>query len=400
MDIAQQRLSDTFVKFVDSEKSSGVLLIVCTLFSLLITNSTFGPTYLGFWQVYVGGLNLQNWINDGLMAVFFLLVGLELERELYSGELAEFRNALLPIVAATGGMVAPALIHFSGNAGTSTQAGFGIPMATDIAFPLGVLAILGNRIPPALKVFVVALAVIDDLGAVVVIAAFYTAQPSVWYILGTVGIWILLFALNRVFRVMSLLPYLLGGAVMWFLMLKSGIHPTIAGVLLAFAIPFSSNDNDLKSPSHKLEDLLHKPVAFIVLPVFALTNTGIVFGPDWMDNLASTNGVGIIAGLILGKPLGVVALCGLAVATGISRLPSGLNWKHISGAGILCGIGFTMSIFIANLAFIGNAELINAAKMAILLASLTAGTVGFVWLKLLGRPEMTSNKTIFMDKDR
>jgi len=287
MDSVQQRLSDTFNEFFDSEKSSGILLILCTVLSLLITNSTIGPAYLSVWQVYVGGLSLEHWINDGLMAIFFLLIGLELERELYNGELAHVTNALLPIVAAIGGLVAPALIHFSLNVGTSTQAGVGIPMATDIAFALGVLAILGNRIPASLKVFVVAFAVIDDLGAIVIIAIFYTPQLSVWYLVGALGVWTLLFALNRLFRVMSLAPYFLGGALMWVLMLKSGVHATIAGVMLAFAIPFSLKDNDLESPSHKLEHLLHKPVAFIILPIFAVVNTGIVVGTDWMHHMTT-----------------------------------------------------------------------------------------------------------------
>ena len=313
--------------------------------------------------------------------------GLELERELYSGELAQFKNALLPIIAAIGGMVVPALIHFSANVGTSTQAGIGIPMATDIAFALGVLAMLGNRIPASLKVFVVAFAVIDDLGAIVVIALFYSAQLSVWYLLGALGVWSLLCALNRFFRVMSLVPYLLGGGLLWFLMLQSGIHATIAGVMLAFAIPFSHKDNDLNSPSHMLELFLHKPVAFIILPIFALANTGIVVGTDWTHHLASMNSIGIIAGLMLGKPLGVTLLCAVAVSCGLCRLPTDMNWRHIAGAGILGGIGFTMSIFISNLAFVGNAETTNASKMAILLASLIAGTMGFLWLKSWGRPE-------------
>ena len=394
MGIVQQRLSDTFNKFFDSEKSSGILLIICTVLSLLMTNSSIGTAYVSLWQEDVGGLSLEHWINDGLMAIFFLLIGLELERELYNGELAHVKNALLPIVAAIGGMIVPALIHVSVNAGTSTQAGFGIPMATDIAFALGVLAILGNRIPASLKVFVVAFAVIDDLGAIVVIAAVFTAELSVWYLVAAVGVWTLLYALNRFFRVMSLVPYLLGGALMWFLMLKSGVHATIAGVTLAFAIPFSPKDNDFESPSHRLELFLHKPVAFIILPIFALANTGIVIGTDWIHNVASTNTVGIIAGLIFGKPLGVTLLCFLAVAIGLCRLPPDLNWRHIVGAGILGGIGFTMSIFIANLAFVGNGETINASKMAILFASLIAGTVGFLWLKLLGRPETTNSKMI------
>ena len=350
------------------------------------------PAYVSFWQEDVGGLSLEHWINDGLMAIFFLLIGLELERELYNGELTHVKNALLPIVAAIGGMIVPALIHVSINTGTSTQAGFGIPMATDIAFALGVLAILGNRIPASLKVFVVAFAVRDDLGAIVVIAAFYTAELSVWYLVGAVGVWTLLYALNRFSRVMSLVPYLLGGALMWFLMLKSGVHATIAGVTLAFAIPFSSKDNDLESPSPRLELFLHKPVAFVILPMFALANTGIVVGTDWIHSVTSTNTIGIIAGLIFGKPLGVTLLSVLAVAIGLCRLPPDLNWRHIVGAGILGGIGFTMSIFIANLAFVGHGETINASKMAILFASLIAGTVGFLWLKIFGRPETTNSK--------
>jgi NhaA family Na+:H+ antiporter len=397
MSIVQRSLSNTFNKFFDSEKSSGILLIICTVISLLVTNSAIGATYLSVWQRNVGGLSLEHWINDALMAIFFLLIGLELERELYNGELSNFKNALLPIFAAIGGMVAPALIHFSLNAGTPTQAGVGIPMATDIAFALGVLAILGNRIPASLKVFVVAFAVIDDLGAIVIIAVFYTAQLSVWYLVGALAVWTLLFVLNRLFRVTSLVPYLLGGALMWFLTLQSGVHATIAGVALAFAIPFSAKDNDEESPSYELELFLHKPVAFIILPVFALANTGIFVGADWIHNVTSPNSNGITAGLILGKPLGVTFLCFVAVASGICRLPPDLNWRHISGAGILGGIGFTMSIFITNLAFVGNTETTNASKMAILLASLTAGTIGFLWLKLSGKPEATDSHMDTMD---
>ena len=386
MDIVARTLSDTFNKFFDSEQSGGNLLIVCTVLSLAITNSPIGHDYLSFWQSSVGPLSLEHWINDALMAIFFLLIGLELERELYVGELSDFKNALLPIVAAIGGMVAPALIHFSFNAGTATQAGIGIPVATDIAFALGVLAILGNRIPASLKVFVVAFAVIDDLGAIVIIAAFYTAQLSVWYLVGALAVWGLLLALNRIFQVMSLIPYLLGGALMWSLMLKSGVHATIAGVMLAFAIPFSANGHNEKSPSQKLENFLHKPVAFIILPIFALANTGIVVGADWMQDLTSVNSAGIAGGLIAGKPLGVTFFCFVAVVSGICRLPSDLKWSHIVGAGMLGGIGFTMSIFITNLAFAGNPETINASKLVILLASLAAGIFGFLWLRLLCKP--------------
>jgi len=386
MGIDQRTLSKSFNRFFDSEKSSGVLLMICTAFALLITNSPFGAAYLGLWHWNAGGLSLVHWINDLLMAIFFLLIGLELERELYSGELSSLKSALLPMFAAVGGMIAPALIHFALNAGTPGRAGIGIPMATDIAFALAVLAILGRRVPPALKVFVVAFAVMDDLGAIVIIAAVYSAKFSLAYLVGAIAVWLLLVALSRLFRVMALAPYLVGGVVMWFMMLNSGVHATIAGVALAFAIPYSARDEDTASPSHRLEQILHKPVAFLVLPLFALANTGVVIGGDWMRGLASTNSAGIAAGLLLGKPLGVLLLSFLAVATGLCRLPAGLSWRHVVGAGILGGIGFTMSIFITNLAFAGNAEATNASKMAILLASLTAGSIGFLWLRLLGRP--------------
>ena len=397
MDTVQRHVSHTFQRFFDSEKAGGILLLICTALSLLVANSSIGESYVSLWQTSVGGLNLEHWVNDALMAVFFLLVGLELERELYSGELSNFRNALLPIVAAIGGMVIPAVIHFSLNWGTPTQAGIGIPMATDIAFALGVLAMLGNRIPPSLKVFVVAFAVIDDLGAIVIIATFYTAEVSVWFLAGAVAVWTLLLVLNRLFRIMSLAPYVCGGAVMWFLMLESGVHATMAGVMLAFAVPFSTQDDDEESPSYRLEHALHKPVAFIILPIFALANTGVLVGADWVQGLTSPNSVGLTAGLILGKPLGVTILCVVAVISGLCCLPPGLHWRHIVGAGMLGGIGFTMSIFITNLAFAGNAEIISVSKIAILLASLTAGAIGFLWLKLLGRPEVMDRHMDTMD---
>ena len=397
MAVVQRKLSKSFKEFFDSEKSSGVLLIICTVVSLAFANSILGANYLSIWQMYVGGLSIEHWVNDALMAIFFLLIGLELKREIYNGELSDFKNALLPIFAALGGIVFPALIHFFFNAGTETQAGIGIPMATDIAFALGVLALLGNRVPASLKVFLTALAVIDDLCAIVVIAVFYTSKVSILYLVGALLVWALLFSLNRFFRALSLVPFLIGGALMWFLMLKSGVHATIAGVLLAFAIPFSAKQDDAESPSHKLEHFLHKPVAFVILPIFALANTGIVIGADWAQNITTTNSLGIISGLVLGKPLGITLLSFAAVTIGICRLPLDLNWRHIFGAGILGGIGFTMSIFITNLAFVGNADTINTSKMAILLASLAAGTIGFLWLKLLGKPEESDEDIETMD---
>jgi len=398
MGIVQRKLTRTFKEFFDDQKSSGIILIVCTVVSLIITNSPIGENYLGFWQMYVGGLSVEHWINDGLMAIFFLLIGLELERELYKGELSNFKNALLPIFAAIGGIALPALIHFALNAGTATQAGIGIPMATDIAFALGVLALLGSRVPASLKIFLTALAVMDDLGAIIVIAVFYTASVSTAYLFGAMVVLGLLFLLKKA-GVMSLIPYLIGGALMWYLMLKSGVHATIAGVLTAFTIPFTPTEDDQTSPSYKLEHFLHKPVAFVILPVFALANTGIVIGADALQTLANPNELGIMGGLILGKPIGIMLLSFAAVSLGISRLPLDLSWRHVFGAGLLGGIGFTMSIFITNLAFVGNAVEINGSKMAILLASLVAGTTGFLWLKLLTRPTEDDTDADTMDYD-
>jgi NhaA family Na+:H+ antiporter len=380
--IAQGTLTQTFTRFFDSEKAGGLVLIAATVVSLLLANSPVSEDYLRLWQWHVGGLSIEHWINDALMAIFFLLIGLELEREIYNGELSDFRNALLPILAAAGGIAAPALIHYLLNAGTAAQPGLGIPMATDIAFALGVLALLGSRVPAALKIFLTALAVMDDLGAIVVIAVFYTAELSVAYLLGALAVFALLLGMNRFLRIMALTPYLVGGALMWVLMLKSGVHATIAGVLLAFAIPYSRKDDDAASPSHRLEHVLHKPVAFIILPIFALANTGIVIGSGWTAQLASANGIGILAGLVVGKPLGIMLLCLLAVKLRIAALPAGLGWRHLFGAGLLAGIGFTMSIFITNLAFTAQPDVITESKMAILLASLVAGLLGYMWLKL------------------
>lgn len=395
----ERRLSKTFQEFIASGKAGGAILILCTLVSLAIANSAWGSSYLGFWHIPLGGLSVELWINDALMAVFFLLVGLELKRELVNGELSDLRTALLPILAAAGGIAVPAGIHFALNGGTPTQAGMGIPMATDIAFALGVLALLGKRVPASLKVFLAALAVMDDLGAIIVIAVFYTAQLSVAYLAGALAMFVALRLMNTRLRVPALWPYLLGGALMWFLMLKSGVHATIAGVLLAFTIPYSAQEDDAASPSHRLEHVLHKPVAFLILPIFALANTGIVIGADWAGELSSLNSLGILVGLVLGKPVGILLFSFAAVAIGICRLPLDLAWRHVLGAGMLGGIGFTMSIFITNLAFVGHADIINASKMSILAASVIAGTIGFVWLKFMGAPLASDLDPDTMDFD-
>lgn len=395
----ERRLSKTFQEFIASGKAGGAILILCTLVSLAIANSAWGASYLGFWHIPLGGLSVELWINDALMAVFFLLVGLELKRELVNGELSDMRTALLPILAAAGGIVVPASIHFALNGGTPTQAGMGIPMATDIAFALGVLALLGKRVPASLKVFLAALAVMDDLGAIIVIAVFYTAQLSVAHLVGALAVFVALRLMNTRLRVLALWPYLLGGALMWFLMLKSGVHATIAGVLLAFTIPYSALEDDAASPSHRLEHVLHKPVAFLILPIFALANTGIVIGADWAGELSSLNSLGILVGLVLGKPVGILLFSFAAVAIGVCRLPLDLAWRHVLGAGMLGGIGFTMSIFITNLAFVGHADIINASKMSILAASVIAGTIGFIWLKFMGAPLASDRDPDTMDLD-
>lgn len=382
--IQKIKLTDSFKEFFENEKSAGIMLIICSIISLIVANSIFSDAYLGFWKTSVGGLTVSYWVNDGLMAIFFLLIGLELKRELYKGELSDFRNALLPIFAAFGGIALPALFHFGFNSGTPTQAGIGIPMATDIAFALSILALVGSRAPASLKIFLTAVAVIDDLCAIIVIAVFYTSKFSLIYLILSLGVFAVLAMLNR-FKIYSLIPYLIGGALMWFLMLQSGVHATIAGVLLAFAIPFTEIRDDKKSPSYLLEHFLHKPVAFFVMPVFALCNTGIIIGANWAAGLMSSNSMGIIIGLLLGKVIGVSVLSFVAVKLKICRLPRGLNWKHIVGAGFLAGIGFTMSIFITNLAFKNNVELINSSIMAILLTSLTAGIIGYFWLMFFSK---------------
>ena len=382
-----RRLTETFIRFFESEKSGGMLLLICTALSLTLANSALGAPYLAFWKTEWLGLSLEHWINDGLMAIFFLMIGLELERELYVGELSNLRNALLPMFAALGGMLAPALIHYGFNAGLPSQAGIGIPMATDIAFALGALALLGARVPASLKIFVVAFAVIDDLGAVVMIALFYSTDLSMAHLAGSLAVWLALLLLNRVMRVSYLPVYLVAGLLMWVLMLKSGIHATIAGVMLAFAIPFWSRSDEEPSPSHRLENWLHKPIAFVVLPLFALANTGVLLNTNLMSELLSTNGIGIMAGLIIGKPLGVVLLSIIAVWLGLCKLPPDMRIAHLAGAGMLGGIGFTMAIFITNLAFSDAPVSINTSKIAIFCASLIAGILGLAWLRMCAKPD-------------
>ncbi|MPT34107.1 MAG: Na+/H+ antiporter NhaA, partial [Flavobacterium sp.] len=332
-----------FTEFFNNEKSSGIVLIFCTLISLILANSGFQEAYQSIWHFELGTHSFEHWINDGLMTIFFFLIGLELEREIYKGELSNIKNAMLPIFAAIGGMLVPAAIYMIFNHDTPTQAGAGIPMATDIAFALGVLSLLGSRVPLSLKVFLTALAVIDDLGAIMVIAVFYTDHLSVLNLGIALGIMAVLFVFNRL-KVNNPFPYLLGGVLMWYFMLNSGIHATITGVLLAFVVPFG--DGGKKTISYKMQHALHKPVAFFILPLFALANTAIVIGNDWVEGLAHENSIGIFLGLVIGKPLGIFLFSFAVVAVGICKLPDDLKWKQILATGFLAGIGFTMSIFI------------------------------------------------------
>jgi NhaA family Na+:H+ antiporter len=367
-----------FREFFESEKAGGLILIVCTILSLILANSAWGESYAHFWHNPVmAGKSIEYWINDGLMAIFFLLIGLEIEREVYTGELSNIKNALLPVSAALGGMLFPALFHFGFNYGTIYQSGFGIPMATDIAFSLGILSLLGSKVPTSLKIFLTALAIIDDLGAIIVIALFYSKGFSLVYFTLALSVFGAMLLLNR-YKIMAIWIYIIMGFGMWYCMLNSGVHATISGVLLAFAIPFRKNQES--SPSFKLQHLLHKPVSFFVVPLFALANTGILIPANWASELTSGNSLGILVGLILGKPLGIVLFSLLAVSIGLCKIPADLSKKHIIGAGILAGIGFTMSIFITILAYTDSGIIISS-KIAVFIASSLSGIIGFVYLK-------------------
>ena len=386
----RRRFAHMYRDFTNSEKSGGIVLLFCTIISLFIANSIWGESYTHFWHQYLDlsfsrvqlNYSVEHWINDGLMAIFFLMVGLEIEREIYVGELSNLRNALLPIAAAIGGMVVPAGIHFLFNAGTPTQSGFGIPMATDIAFALGMLSLAGNRVPYSLKIFLTALAIIDDLGAILVIAIFYSSGVDWGYLGAAGGIFAMLLVFNRL-KVHKLIFYLIPGVIMWYCMLKSGVHATITGVLLAFAIPFTKDDDT--NPSYHLQHFLHKPVAFFILPLFALANTGIMLADGWYKQLTTRNDLGIILGLVVGKPVGIILFCWLLVKSKLVKLPNYVSWKHMIGAGTLAGIGFTMSIFISNLAFT-DFDVIQYAKVAVLVGSSIAVIIGLLIFFSIKKP--------------
>lgn len=387
------RITKVFNEFFDIEKG-GVLLIVCTLISLFLANSSLTENYVGFWHSSLGGLSIENWINEALMAFFFLLIGLELKREVFVGELASIKSSMLPVIAALGGMLVPAIIYLGFNHGTDTQHGFGIPMATDIAFAIGILSLLGNRVPPSLKVFLTAVAVIDDLGAIIVIAIFYTSDLSLINLLFVLIIFTALILLSR-FKVKFFWVYLIGGVAMWYFMVHSGIHATLAGILLAIALPFENGKES--GLSYKVQSWLNRPVAFIVLPLFALANTAIVFGVNWDTGLLERESLGIVTGLFIGKPIGIMLFSFLAISLGVAKLPGRLKWKHLFGAGLLAGIGFTMSIFITLLAF-DSQHLITESKISILLASLLSGFAGYAWLSFVLKSPRSKERNPFRTK--
>jgi NhaA family Na+:H+ antiporter len=369
---------------LNSEKLCGFLLFGSVLFSMILSNMPFGGHYQAFWQTTIGGFSFLHIINDGLMTLFFLMIGLELEREIYVGELKRFRNAMLPFWAAIGGMFVPALIYFATTDNTLFSNGIGIPIATDIAFAVGLLSLLGNRVPTVLKIFLVALSIIDDLGAILIIAFFYAGTVCWLPLMLALLIFGVLLVLNRT-NVLNLTPYIIGGLLMWVLMLKSGIHPTLTGVLLAFAVPFRAKDV-AQCPSAKMMSALSKPVAFIVLPLFALANTAITISSTSFSDLFMPSAIGAFLGLVVGKPIGILLFSLMAVRFGVALKPKALHWSHIAGVGFISGIGFTMSIFITLLSFDVH-KWVEVTKLAVLIASVVSGVVGYAWLRLKLKPK-------------
>lgn len=380
------RITKFFKEFFSNSQSSGILLVFCVLISLMIANSSASEGFQSFLDQSWGPYSVSVWINDGLMAVFFLLVGLEIKRELLDGELSNFKNASLPIFAAIGGMLVPAVIFTLFNHGTEYSKGWAIPMATDIAFSLAIISMLGKSVPSAVKVFLAALAIVDDLGAIVVIAIFYTDEIHWNYLLYS-GIIVAILAVLNFLKVKKHIFYLIPGCVLWYFMHHSGIHATIAGVILAFCIPASKADNEEASPLEKLEHFLHIPVSYAIMPIFALANTNITFKEGMVDGLFSNFGYGIVFGLILGKLIGINLFSFIAIKLKISSLPDKSRWVHMIGAGLLAGIGFTMSIFIALLSYKDNQDLQDSAKFAILTASVLAGFLGYLLLKSTAKNE-------------
>ncbi|SEL09949.1 Na+/H+ antiporter NhaA [Parapedobacter koreensis] len=379
-----------FREFLRSGSAGGIILLFCVIISLLVANSPLGAHFERFlaseWGVHTEQLHLRYsvllWINDGLMAIFFLMVGLEIKRELVEGELSSPKKAALPILAAIGGVLVPATIYTLFNSGMPTAAGWGIPMATDIAFALAIITMLGKNVPASLKVFLAALAIVDDLVAILVIAIFYTSELHFTYLMYALGLFALLLLFNR-FGVKRIYLYLIPGLFIWYFVHQSGIHATIAGVLVAMTLPTTPDAKE--SPLEKLEHLLVKPVNFIIMPIFALANTNIRFQEEMFYGLFTPLGLGIILGLVIGKPVGITVISWLAVKLRLCTMPDDATWFHIIGVGFLAGIGFTMSIFIALLSFTGQELLMAEAKFSVLVASVLSGTLGALLLSRIAR---------------
>jgi NhaA family Na+:H+ antiporter len=374
-------LKRTFIspllEFIYDSRAVGIILIINTVISLLISNSSWGNIFVSFWNQEVHTLNnlphtILHWINDGLMAIFFFQVGMEIKREMAEGELSSFKQAVLPVAGAVGGMMVPALIFILFNAGTAMINGWGIPMATDIAFSLGVASLLGKRIPLSLKIFLTALAIIDDLGAIVAIAVFYTETINTIYFLSGLAITLFLFVWNY-FKLPFGFWNFIAGILIWFCMYNSGVHATIAGVLFAFTIPMQH--------LAKLEHALHNYVNFLIIPVFALANTAIIIPDGFVQSLGNNLSLGIMLGLLIGKPIGIVGFTFLMVKLNAGKLAKDIQWKHMIGLGLLAAIGFTMSIFISMLAF-KNSFTQDESKMAVMVASLIAMLLAYAWFKI------------------
>lgn len=380
-----------FKKFFSSNTSGGILLFLCVVISLIIANTSSSTAFNELLQVKLGFENetiqlrysLKQWIDDGLMAIFFLLVGLEIKRELVEGELSSPKNAILPILAAVGGAIVPAVIYTFFNHDQASYHGWGIPMATDIAFALAIISLLDKRVPPSLKIFLAALAIVDDLLAILVIAIFYSTELHYTYLLYAAGITGLLVVFNRT-GVKSVWAYIIPGLFIWYFIHHSGIHATIAGVLVAMTLPTTPDATE--SPLEKLEHALANPVNFIIIPLFALVNTNITIHSEMVHGLNTPLGLGIILGLFFGKTIGIYLTTWICVKTKLANLPDMAGWKHMIGVGMLGGIGFTMSIFISMLSF-KDPVFIEEAKFAVLIGSLISGTCGYLYLSFVAKKD-------------
>ncbi|MGF1763050.1 Na+/H+ antiporter NhaA [Aliivibrio kagoshimensis] len=375
-------MSDVFRDFFKLESAGGIMLVIAAAIAMLTANSALYPFYDSFLHTYVGGLSILHWVNDGLMVIFFLLIGLEVKRELLEGALKSKETAIFPAIAAVGGMLAPALVYVLFNfANMDALGGWAIPAATDIAFALGIMALLGKRVPVSLKVFLLALAIIDDLGVIVIIAFFYSSDISTSALAVAFVATAALFMMNMK-EVTKISWYVVVGLILWFSVLQSGVHATLAGVVIGFAIPLRGKKGEA-SPLKKIEHALHPYVAFFILPVFAFANAGISLEGISMSDVTSMLPLGVALGLLLGKPLGIFSFSWIAVKLGVAHLPEGVNFKHIFAVSVLCGIGFTMSIFISSLAFGDTAAQFDTlARLGILIGSTTAAVMGYILLNL------------------